>query len=1008
MSDSEDNSSSHNPSDNEGDIEDNLPAHKEAGSPEKTAHEEAENTKKRPLDLDSTQMEEGRSNKKFCLPTLKDSEDIWKLPGELAKNFNDRCSNHMKESELEQFLDVPPPSNINQSVTLDPYMKPLLEKRGKVQSKDHELCKIHEKLFLIMGPLGKVWAEVQKFFDDTDEEDIDPETCVSNLNSAIVLLAQAINSLAYERRLSVLTTISDHKSAKSQLKDNAKAIMEESKHLFGEAFRKNMKDLTKAKESAEKIFSNKDKPTKYQQKIYQQPFSPRPSYNGPPRGAGGARYQRRGGLFRGKRGKSNFNNFKSEICTSKFKTDFLQGSPKSEGYKCRKNSLFRKKLENTIRGPPDFGNSTRLETASDNKTIPKQRAEKFKYVTAGTNCSRQGSTIHDRETGDKGGGATGGPISVHNICSPQKGEKQISPYHKPETTKQISPILPLQDGRDKKCEKSIKEGGFLSKNRPQGSLLAHTNPQDIPKISKIQVETKALRNASTRLRSGAWPKDLYKINESASNIFAKTDDTHSYLPGRHVTDREDPGGSIDSQRLSDFSVNTPRSDHKLGEICLGTNPDSRISRNDNRFKNNENNFTSRKNSKTKKYLPGDTSGVKTYSETPIEFNREVICHTSSHISSTTSNQIFTTKSDTGSKAGIRIWENHTSIQGGKNRTKVVDKQFGPYTGKPDTLSESRNDNLLRRIFPAGLGSSNGRGFINRGNLVTGGKGNFPHQRIGVDSGRTSHKDFYQGKESVVDSYLHRQHDSLVIPNKKGGTKSKSLIKISKRIWEYALDKGITITASWIPSAMNKRADQMSRQKPNSREWELSNRVFKKLTLQLGIPDIDCFASRTMKKLNNYMSLNQDPWCKATNALYQKWDKLFPYLFPPFCLIGRVLEKIQKQQVEQAILIAPLWPGQAWYPALLQMIVADPLVLPNSAHLLKNHKGESHHLIVSGNLKLGAFLISSNNLRQREYQKTLLKSCSTLKETVQLRLTHRVGKSGFCGVIKNKWIPLIPL
>ena len=175
-----------------------------------------------------------------------------------------------------------------------------------------------------------------------------------------------------------------------------------------------------------------------------------------------------------------------------------------------------------------------------------------------------------------------------------------------------------------------------------------------------------------------------------------------------------------------------------------------------------------------------------------------------------------------------------------------------------------------------------------------------------------------------------------------------------------------------------------------------------------MPNMDCFASRAMKKLNKYMSLNPDPDCYATNALYQDWEKFYPYLFPPFCLIGRVLKKVQTQKVQKAILVAPLWTSQPWFPRLLQMVIADPLLLPSSNSLLKNHLDQPHPLIKLRNLKLAAFLISSEDWRQEEYRDKLQPSYSNLNATVRRRLTHRLGKAGVCGVNNGKWIPLTVL
>ena len=119
----------------------------------------------------------------------------------------------------------------------------------------------------------------------------------------------------------------------------------------------------------------------------------------------------------------------------------------------------------------------------------------------------------------------------------------------------------------------------------------------------------------------------------------------------------------------------------------------------------------------------------------------------------------------------------------------------------------------------------------------------------------------------------------------GGTKNLLMIKIAKRIWDFLLQKEITLTASWIASIRNVIADKMSRMNPNSSEWSLHHRAFRLICQSFGKPSLDCFASRTMHVVRTYMSLTADPQAIATNALYQDWSPWFPFLFPPFCLLG---------------------------------------------------------------------------------------------------------------------------
>ena len=55
---------------------------------------------------------------------MKDNDgDAWKLPEELASFFNQRCTKHLKEKDLEQFLEIAPPENIKMGTKLDPFTR---------------------------------------------------------------------------------------------------------------------------------------------------------------------------------------------------------------------------------------------------------------------------------------------------------------------------------------------------------------------------------------------------------------------------------------------------------------------------------------------------------------------------------------------------------------------------------------------------------------------------------------------------------------------------------------------------------------------------------------------------------------------------------------------------------------------------------------------------------------------------------------------------------------------
>jgi len=73
-------------------------------------------------------------------------------------------------------------------------------------------------------------------------------------------------------------------------------------------------------------------------------------------------------------------------------------------------------------------------------------------------------------------------------------------------------------------------------------------------------------------------------------------------------------------------------------------------------------------------------------------------------------------------------------------------------------------------------------------------------------------------------------------------------------------------------------------------------------------------------------------CNVCWCLLCKLENFFFYAFPPFSLIGKCLEKIQANKAE-GILVVPCWTYQSWYPKLLRLLVAPPLMITHRETLL---------------------------------------------------------------------------
>ena len=167
-------------------------------------------------------------------------------------------------------------------------------------------------------------------------------------------------------------------------------------------------------------------------------------------------------------------------------------------------------------------------------------------------------------------------------------------------------------------------------------------------------------------------------------------------------------------------------------------------------------------------------------------------------------------------------------------------------------------------------------------------------------------------------------------NKRGGTRSPALIAQALELWAVALTAGVSLTAQHIPGIQNVVADTASRQIETRTEWTLDRKIFQSICQRFYRPEVDLFASRLNYQLPKYVSRYPGVWLWMHSSL--DWSKWTCLIHPPVVLMPRVLRKIKEDQAT-AVLLAPNWTGQPWFPDLIQMLVDRPLLLPQRQSLL---------------------------------------------------------------------------
>jgi hypothetical protein len=237
----------------------------------------------------------------------------------------------------------------------------------------------------------------------------------------------------------------------------------------------------------------------------------------------------------------------------------------------------------------------------------------------------------------------------------------------------------------------------------------------------------------------------------------------------------------------------------------------------------------------------------------------------------------------------------------------------------------------------------------------------------------------------------------------GGTRSRSLFLLARRLHLWAKDNSVTLLCRHIPGKLNVLADGLSRDgQILPTEWSISDRVLVRLWTIWEKPHLDLFATRHNHKLPIYVSPVPDNQALDTDALSLSWDNLLGYAFPPTAILGKVLHKLALH-TGVLILIAPRWPQQPWYTQLLELLIDLPLELPVFPRLLKQPQSDVYHHDPAL-FQLHAWRISGDLSKIRAFRQELLRRWRKPKSLQAERSTKGSGGSSQIGVLDGISIP----
>jgi hypothetical protein len=127
---------------------------------------------------------------------------------------------------------------------------------------------------------------------------------------------------------------------------------------------------------------------------------------------------------------------------------------------------------------------------------------------------------------------------------------------------------------------------------------------------------------------------------------------------------------------------------------------------------------------------------------------------------------------------------------------------------------------------------------------------------------------------------------------------------------------LQIQISHIAGVNNGIADALSRLS-RAGDYIVKPEIFQITCETMGIePTIDLFSQHFNHLLPRFVSTSAGNGEEAVDALEQVWTGELPWIHPPIPLISTVLNMIKRDKI-QAMVIAPMWPGQVWFTELVR-------------------------------------------------------------------------------------------
>ena len=215
-----------------------------------------------------------------------------------------------------------------------------------------------------------------------------------------------------------------------------------------------------------------------------------------------------------------------------------------------------------------------------------------------------------------------------------------------------------------------------------------------------------------------------------------------------------------------------------------------------------------------------------------------------------------------------------------------------------------------------------------------------------------------------------------------------------------------LRARHIPGCLDVIADHPSHpNQPISTEWALHPEIVKRIFRLWGTPGVDMFATVSISHLPRLMSPIPEPRALVVDALSQDWQGRSMYMFPPFPLLNKVIQKLRSTQAAEVFLVAHWWPKQSWFSAPTSSLCGSPLCFTYRGDLLSQQ--DQKYVLDGKSYHLHAWRLSCDTIKQQAFQTRSLGSPQPLRGPQPIACTTIGGFASLLGLQGKGLIRLIP-